>query len=244
MVRRLFILFVFVSFTVLVDSPAYAQDKSSWGVQVSSGQQWQILPQIKNIFQSDVDLNGREFRVGLIVRGQILSGDWGVSFTRNTIDAVSVIRSRDDVCGGYPDSEYRCYPIGTTYQLNNVSFDGLEVHKYYVPPFGTIAKRVQIGVNIVGGAVWVKGSAEKRVNTVREVNELPARLYYVPEETVSTITAEDAFRDQDVPTTLLTARLEVAVAVIVVRGLKIKFSRGIIGVPGQSRFNISATYLF
>ena len=79
---------------------------------------------------------------------------------------------------------------------------------------------------------------------MREVYELPARLYYVPEEDRFKLTAEEAFRDQDVPTTLLMARAEAAVAVIVARGLKIKFSKGIIGVPGQSRFNISATYLF
>lgn len=139
MARKMFMIFVVVSFNVLVASSVYAQDKSSWGVQVSSGQQWQILPQIKDMFHSDVDLKGREFRIGLIVRGRKLSGDWGVSYTRNRIDDVSVIRSRDDVCGGYPDSEYSCYPIGTTYRLNKVSFEGLEVHKYV--SFVTIAER-------------------------------------------------------------------------------------------------------
>ena len=124
----MFILFVFVSFTILVDSPAYAQDKSSW-VSRSFRPAVADIAADQDIFQSDVDLNGREFRVGLIVRGGhlVVTGVFPSLVTQLTLSPLS--GRGDDVCGGYPDSEIPMLPDRHNISIEHVFFDGLEVHK-------------------------------------------------------------------------------------------------------------------
>lgn len=240
-IRKASFVVAFVAVLALLAGSAQAQDKSSWGAQISFGQQWQILPLVEKLFQSDSDLTGREVRVG-VVRGRKLGGDWGVSYTYNKINDTSFVQTSSGRCGGYPTAEYyRCFNVGTTYQLHGVSFGGLEAHKYV--PFVTIAEHAQIGVNIAGGVVWVKGSAEKRMTTVNEVNEMPARKYYVQAETVSSVLAVEAIKEEIGSSMIPMIRAEAVVAVILNRGLKIKASIGI-GALGYSRFNIGTTYLF
>lgn len=220
---------------------AQTNEESTFGIQASLGPQWQILPGVKQLFGSDINLTGREVRVG-IVRGRTLGGDWGVSYSHNKIDNTSVIQASSGLCGGYPTTQYyKCFDTGTSYRLYNVSFDGLEVHKFV--PFVTIAERLQIGMNIAGGVAWVKGSAEKKVTTVQEVNEMPTRTYYVPVETISTVIVADVLKEEGGLSIIPSARVEAVVAIIVARGLKLKASAGI-GALGYSRFNLGVTYLF
>ena len=236
--------FIVVFFAVLglaTSASAQAEKKSSTGVQISFGPQWQILSQVGNLFRSDINLTGREVRVG-VVRGRTLGGDWGVSYTHNKINDISFIQTFSGRCGGYPTAEYyRCFDVGTTYRLKGVSFDGLEVHKYV--PFVTIQRRGQIGVNFAGGVAWIKGSAEKKVTTLRVVNEMPVREYFVPVETVSMVLAADVLKEEGGPSMIPMVRAEAVVAVIVAQGIKIKASIGI-GALGYSRFDIGATYFF
>lgn len=231
------VLFVGLGFA----ASASAQDESSWGVQVSVGPQWQVLPQVEKLLQTHIDLTGQEVRVG-IVHGRSLGGDWGVSYVHNKIADTSVIQTGGGLCDGYPIAQYyKCYDTGTSYRLHGVSFDGLEAHKYL--PFVTIAERVQVGANLAGGISWIKGSAEKKVVSVRTVNEMPTRLYLVPVETVSSVIAADVIKEKGGPSIIPSVRAEAVIAVIVTRGLKLKASAGI-GALGYSKFNLSATYLF
>ena len=236
-----FIVVFFAVLSLATSASAQTNEPTTFGIQVSFGPQWQIMPQVGNLFRSDIDLTGREVRVGM-VRGRTLGGDWGVSYTHNKVSDTSFIQTSSGRCGGYPTEYYQCFDIGTTYRLRGVSFDGLEVHKYV--PFVTIQRRVQVGMNIAGGIGRVKGSAEKRVTTVQEVNEMPLRKYYVPVETVSNALAADVLKEEGGPSIIPMVRAEAVVVIIVARGLKVKVSTGGVGVLGYSRFNIGATYLF
>jgi hypothetical protein len=213
---------------------ASAQE-SSWGVSGSFVPSWTVPRDnalSKAMFGADtLDIAGSEFRVGF-VRGRMLGGDWGVSFVRRKLKDGSTISS--DL---YNDPQLPALTQGEFTTLRNVELKGVEVHKF--TPFGTIAKRVQIGLLFGGGIASSKGELDTRTVSV-DYRFSGNQMVMIPVETRETLDAKELVFPGNGLVPL--GRLEVAVAGIVAPGLKVRASGGM-AFPGMHTFSIAGVYL-
>lgn len=111
------------------------------------------------------------------------------------------------------------------YATYGVVLNGIEIHKF--SPFGTIRERVQIGLDFGAGVGFFEG---------RVAGAAPGG------PAVENPVLEDAlaFRGgRFIPL----ARMELAVAVLVLPGLKVRARSGV-SFPGVARFAVTATWLF
>ena len=221
---------------VLFFAAAHASaQESSWGVSGSFVPSWTVPADnalSKAMFGADaLDIAGSEFRVGF-VRGRMMGGDWGVSFVRRKLKDGSTISA--DL---YTDPELPALQQGEFTTLRNVELTGVEVHKF--TPFGTIAKRVQIGLLFGGGIASSKGELDTRTVSA-DYRFTGNQMVKVPVETRETLDAKELVfpRNGLVPL----GRLEVAVAGIVAPGLKVRASGGM-AFPGMHSFSIAGVYL-
>jgi hypothetical protein len=151
-------------------APASAQGpkQSSWGVVGTVVPKWRIPPSLNTLatvhFSEDdasvgeLDLRGNEFRIG-VARGRTLAGDWGVSFVRRTfVDAElsasqsAGLRASSDLSGVWTVVADN---VRADILRRDVELTGIEAHKFVA--FATIARRVQIGLNVAGGLGTTKG---------------------------------------------------------------------------------------
>ena len=112
---------------------------------------------------------------------------------------------------------------GVMYGTRGVVLTGVEAHKF--TPFGTIRDRVQIGLDYGAGVGVFDG---------------------VVDETVDVCTREVSVGDTLDPWGIgivPIGRVELAVAVIVAPGLKVR-AKGGVNFPGVQTFSVSASYLF
>ena len=227
MVRGIFVLALWAATL----APAAAQeDKSHWGVSASFVPRWRVPAEARILFDADkVSVDGSEFRIGL-VRGRTLSGDWGVSFVRKTLkDGSRVERGLGRSCFG----DFGCVEDGTVYLARQVSLIGVEIHKFI--PFGTIKRRVQIGMNVAGGVAQVRGTAERH-QFFPNFAEHPQYGYWIglaQGEEVQEVGARELFLGE--VKTLPLGKIEVAVAAILAPG---------INVPGYEVAAVTFVYLF
>ena len=213
---------------------ASAQE-SNWGVSASFVPSWTVPRDnalARLMFNADaLDINGSEFRIGF-ARGRTLGGDWGVSFVRRRLKDGSSISS--DL---YTDPALPGVQQGDFTTLRNVELTGVEAHKF--SPFGTIAKRVQVGLLFGGGIASSKGELETRRVSV-DYTFTGNRMVMIPMETRETLDAKELVYPNNGLVPL--GRLEVAVAGIVAPGIKIRASGGL-AFPGMHTFSIGGVYL-
>jgi hypothetical protein len=214
--------------------PASAQE-SSWGIAGSFVPSWTVPADnavAKAMFGADsLDISGSEFRIGF-VRGRMLGGDWGVSFVRRKLKDGSTISS--DL---YTDPELPSLQQGEFTTLRNVELTGVEVHKF--TPFGTIAKRVQIGLLFGGGIASSKGELDARTVSV-DYRFTGNQIVMTPVETRETLDAKELVFPGNGLVPL--GRLEIAVSGIVMPWLKVRASGGM-AFPGTHSFSIAGVYL-
>ena len=213
--------------------PAAAQThRSHWGVSGTLTPTWKTPSEIGPLFEVEpVDLSGSEFRVG-IVRGRDLSGEWGLSFVRKRIKDGSTIGEIVDSCDGSG-----CLPEGTLYSFDDVTMTGVALHKFV--PFGTIKRRLQIGMTFGAGVARFEGDARGDVyfvDTDFSPNGAPTR---VSRHEATVVPAKDLFVIEVVPI----GDLQLSVAAILAPGLKVRASGGV-STPGYHIFSLTASYLF
>jgi hypothetical protein len=198
-------------------APAAAQNQ--WGVGFGLTPSWESGPGVSRLFAADrVDMTGSDFRFGF-VRGIDIEGDWGLSFVRTTIDRDSSLDV--DVA---PCARGNCGTFLRTFEPTRLT--GFEFHQYQ--PFKTWKDRVQIGLVGAVGLGWLRGQVYKRTTTEEndvEAFDASAGELFPPSKSV-----------------LPLARLELAVAGIVVPGLKVRASGGF-SMPGYHTFGLSSVYL-
>ncbi len=213
---------------------AFAQE-SSWGVSGAFVPSWTVPADnvvFRAMFAADaVDITGSEFRIGF-VRGRTLGGDWGVSFVRRKLKDGSTLSS--DL---YTDPSLPGVEQGEFTTLRNVELTGVEVHKF--SPFGTIARRVQIGLVFGGGIGSAKGELDTRSVSV-DYSFVGNRMIQTPVETRETLDAKELVYPGNGLVAL--GRLELAVAGIVAPGFKVRASGGM-AFPGMHTFSIAGVYL-
>jgi hypothetical protein len=177
-------------------------------------------------------LEGTEFSIGF-VRGRTLGGDWGVSFVRKPFKDASTtfneISSGD--CGpgcSFTSAETRL----TTFE--DVYVRGVEVH--WAPSFVTIAKRVQIGMNIAGGIAVPEGTISETFGFTSTTTVNGQTFTNDFNDTVAS-PAKEVMYDK-VPL----FKIEAQGAIILAPGLKVKIAGGL-NNPGMG-VRIGAVYLF
>jgi hypothetical protein len=194
-----------------------AQDQ--WGVSFALTPTWQTGPGINRLFAADrVDMHGSEVRWGF-VRGEDLEGDWGLSFVKTTIATDSSLDVDVSSCGRGNCGTFLRTKEGTR-------MTGFEFHKF--EPFKTWRERVQVGMLGGVGLARMQGQIYKRTTT--DSSDV---------ETFDT-NAGELFPPSTSVVPLL--RMELAAAVIVVPGLKVRASGGF-AMPGYHTFGFSFLYL-
>ena len=228
---RIVVLCVVLSFALA--APAAAQsDRSHWGVSASFTPRWEIPSSAGPLFEAEpVDISGSEFRIG-IVRGRDLSGDWGVSFVRKRIkDGSTIGGDFEQSCGSTG-----CLPVGAIYRYENVTMTGVAVHKFV--PFGTINRRVQIGVTFGAGVTRFEGDTDAEIYGVDVVGSGTNTQVLARQELLK-VPARELFKTEVVPL----ADLQLTVAAIIAPGFKVRASGGV-SLPGYHVVSLTATYLF
>jgi hypothetical protein len=198
-------------------SRAVAQDQ--WGVSFAVTPSWQTGPGINRLFGADrVDMKGSEVRWGF-VRGTDVEGDWGMSLVKTTIASDSSLDVDVSTC-----ARGNC---GTFLRTNDTTrMTGFEVHKF--EPFKTWRDRIQLGMLGAVGLGWMQGQIYKRTTTensdVESFNTKAGELFPPSTSIVPLL------------------RMEVATAVVIVPGLKLRASGGF-AMPGYHTFGFSFLYL-
>lgn len=114
-----------------------------------------------------------------------------------------------------------------TRTTTGVTVRGVAIDKF--APFGTINERVQIGMIFGIGAGQASGLVRQLDKHTGFTEEIEAKHFFSP-------------MGQEIPVVPL-ARLELAVAAIVMPGLKIRASGGV-NYPGVATITLGAVYLF
>ena len=228
---------VLAAVLALASAPAYAQSSEShWGLSGSVTPTWRVPSAAEDLIDRTIDVSGSAFEVGLI-RGRDGGGDWGLSFVRK--------RVADDSSVTEPGSA--CYAVGVNsacapavvYAPRAMTVLGAEIHKYV--PFFTIKRRVQLGMNLAAGAGRIGGRADRTDWSLVSTFD-PASRQSVSTFTprVSSTPAEDMVDGYRI---VPLAKVEVAAALLLFPGFKVRASGGI-DSPGTRTVGLTATYLF
>jgi hypothetical protein len=201
---------------VAAPAPARAQiDQPSWGIGVGFAPLWKVPETLGDVFgASTLDIQGREFRVGLI-RGTTLGGEWGIVLVHKRFLSESVIeveQSNGVISAVTDDAEML----------------GVEVYRFF--PFARVG-RTQIGVNLGGGLAQLRGFVTGSVRG-RTASSIRAPI------SLSEL-LELAGRDFDI---FPLGRAELGVAVGVNDRVKIRVGGGFT-MPGIEFASISASWL-
>jgi hypothetical protein len=240
---RQYVVLSVVAFLASAASAA-AQDATRWGVAGSFVPSWTIAEPLSNLMvavdrdaeSSSVDIRGSEFRIG-VVRGRELGGDWGVSLVRKRLRDSHVAQMERFTMPDPSGRLLREVPFGFSYDLDEVTLTGVEYHRFR--PFTTIRERVQIGLIYGGGVGWLGGQARGVEFDERgaQAVERPAGALF-DDGDVGLLSVMD-YTLKPVPL----AKFELAVAGLIVPGLKVRASGGF-NFPGYEVGSISVIYLF
>jgi hypothetical protein len=178
-----------------------------WGLTASFAP-WTADNRFKGLYDArTLDVSGDELRVGL-TRGGTTRGEFSFLF----------VRKRIDEGGTLVDIRSRSFAIGP-----EVYVTGLMAEQF--APFGTIARRVQVGLVMAAGAGNASGTAVSLADNASVDAGQVLRVFAQPR------------RFQPL------ARAELAVAVAAAPGVKLRFSGGF-NWPGRTQLGVSAMYFF
>ena len=239
--RKLLIMSV-LAFAVSGGS-AQAQDATRWGVAGTFVPTWTIADQLSDLLiavdreaqSSAVDIRGSEFKIG-VARGRELGGDWTLSLVRKRFHRSSHVAEMNRF-EWFDGRRMILESYGFNYELDDVTLTGVEYQRFR--PFVTIKERVQVGMTYGGGVGWLTGEArgvEFDPDGTRQVERPAAALFSDGE--VGLFSVMD-YTLKPVPL----AKLELAVAGLIVPGLKVRASGGF-NFPGYEVGSISVVYLF
>jgi hypothetical protein len=223
---------------VFLPGLAHAQNPPShWGVVMSftPERSWNVNSKFGEFLFDDAEtaeIEGSDFSIG-IARGRDGGGDWGVSFVRRSVKDGSLFESTGLNC----DQNNNCTTeLSSRHFTRGVKYTGVEFHKF--TPFVTIQQRVQIGLNYGGGVGSFSGDLERHFFR---------QEFFFSGGQPRTRTVEDVTMEpmKDFPSfsPFPLGKVEAAVAVVVVPGLKVRASGGF-NFPGHDVFRLTGVYFF
>ena len=203
-------LLILLAIAMGIATPAFAQNPPQgrhWGVTASVAP-WRAGTRSSGLyFAKDLDFTGGSRRIG-ITKGSARGNEWALVYIRRTINEGGTI----------VDNGGRKFEVGP-----NVKLTGFMAEQF--GSFGTIARRVQIGVVVAGGLARAEGV----------LRAVPSGAEHEASQMLTLFAREVDFQ--------LLLRGELAVAVIVAPGMKIRFSGGF-DWPGTSVVGVTAMYFF
>jgi hypothetical protein len=255
--------------------PVYAQqsEPSSWALVGTFVPAWEVTPTFEpiatlhfsedDIAIEDQNLKGTEFRIG-IARGRATGGDWGVSFVRRTFEDIDTRSSSGGGCsgGGATVIILQCEDLGADLTRRDTVLNGIEAHKFV--PFVTIARRVQVGINLAGGVGFMSGQVDiANFRTTYTCTFPPGVIPGIPDfdddgpgnqcagATISNrTTVQTGSSSGDIgrllkseSTMLPIGRAEIGVAVIVAPQFKVRIAGGL-NYPGTNMVSITGVLFF
>lgn len=212
-----------------VPAAAQAADGSHWGVSAGLAPAW---GSVDTLAEKTLDwvgsIEGSEFTVGL-VRGSTVGGEWGVSFVHKPFDDGTSAETVDEFCDGP-----FCSRSSERRVMRDVRLRGVEFH--WFRPFGTIAERVQIGLNLAGGIARASGTIDETLEftstfTNPQTGEVSRQVF----ADTTTLPADEVLY-----AAIALFKVEVQGAIIVAPSVKIKIAGGV-NNPGAG-VRIGATY--
>jgi hypothetical protein len=213
---------------------------SHWGVVFSGTPSWYVPNSIIDKIASGggATIVGSQFTIG-IVRGRAMSGDWGVTFVHERVKDGSNGFSNDTSCGftNGPISG-GCFNTSGAAVAQGVKMNGVQVHKFI--PFGTIKRRVQLGLELAGGFGSLSGTLQKTSSDITNVLMNPKTGQRTAVLT-TTVTTEDV--TAELPNKVPLGHLTVVAAAIITPAIKVRWEGGML-MPGQSFSTIVVTFLF
>jgi hypothetical protein len=226
-------------FTMLMASPAGAQEESHWGVAGTFVPRWEFLQALEDVMERDIEMTGTDVRVG-VIRGRQHGGDWGVSFVSRRIDDDSIVIQQESLkCVARPGQADVC-ARGSFHRTRGARLTGGQFHRFFA--VGTIARRVQLGAVLSGGVARVSGGAEESKEHL-QITVNPGATSVAVSSVVSSVLARHIFDETPVSVYVPIGGLEAAVAVLLTPGTKFRFSGGV-SFPGFHRFAVTAQYFF
>lgn len=205
---------------VLLGLATEASAQDQWGLDISVTPSWQTGTPARYLFQADrIDLTGSEVTFGF-VRGELLGGDWGMSFVNKAIAKNSTLDVDVSPCG-----RGTC---GTFYRtISRTRMTGLEFHQFL--PYKTWRGRAQLGMVGSVGVAWLRGTLYKR--TVTEESDVESFQ----------AAADELYPPSQAIVPLLS--MEIAGSGVVTNGIKVRASGGF-SMPGYHTFRVTVIYLF
>lgn len=204
---RALALIVLAAISLAIPAPVLGQEKH-WGVTASVAP-WSADSRFSGLlFSKELDFSGKSLRIGL-TRGSAHGNEWAITFIRRTINEGGTILRNNN--GGR-------FEVGPDLKLT-----GFMAEQF--GSFGTIARRVQIGIVVAGGIARAEGV----MIAVPSGEEREAR------EILTLFNKQLDFQ--------LLLRGELAVAVAVAPGFKIRFSGGF-DWPGTTIVGVTGMYFF
>ena len=199
-------------------APAAAQGTggSHWGVSGAWAPRWESIDRLTEKTMDWIGpIEGREFTIG-IVRGSTRGGEWGVSFVQKPFEDGTSMTEVEASC-----DNGACFSTSTSTVMRDVQLRGVEFH--WFRPFGTIANRLQIGLNLAGGIARPEGTIERTsVTNVTFENPFTGEVF---EDTFSN-SFEDA-ADEFLYPYIALFKIEAQAAIIVAPAFKIKVAGGV-----------------
>jgi len=134
------------------------------------------------------------------------------------------------------------YQSADTYRFRDAGLNGFEGFKFF--PFGTIAHRVQLGMDVGGGLLWYSGSIDKQVvRYSTQFDQATSRVNVVKTDSQTSTTFAQAVADLGGPSFMPEARVEAVGNILIGSGLKLRIAGGY-ALPGNEKVTISAVYFF
>ena len=232
------VLLVLVVWLVAAPAASLAQGTDShWGIGGSLTPTWKSNETLRKPYiEGEGELEGKEFTIG-IVRGSSRGGDWGVSFVHKPFkDGVSIVEAGEGESSSCNGGFCSINSTTITDTMQDVKLTGVEFH--WFKPFGTIADRLQIGINLAGGVASVKGTVvETFVSESTLTNNGNVVLHEINTDTFDA-PAGEVLRD-----IWGLGKVELQAAIIASPQFKIKISGGM-NIPAAASFRVGAVILF
>jgi hypothetical protein len=232
-----------VGLLALAALPAGAQTTAEpvrWGITGSFTPEWEFMHFLSDAMDKQIDMTGDQLSIG-VVRGKRFGGEWGISYVKRRVDDGSTLVQEKPKCL----AEAATLPLcagGTSYETRGAFFNGVQLHRFF--PFGTIARRVQVGAVVSGGVARIGGHADETLEhlqvAVNPATGVPV-LSIGREDTV--IEARQIFSHTFVAEYVPIGGVEAAVGVIIAPGTTLRVSGGA-SFPGVHRVAVTAVYLF